>query len=670
MTPTLDVLRRMASAARTPRLRSMRQFAEAEIIIPDGPFAGRKFKADRQPFTRLWFDAIESDRWRRFVATGPTQSGKTLACNVIPLMYHLFEVGETVILGLPSLDMAADKWLEDIRPAIAASRYRDLLPLHGAGSRGGTVRRIQFAHGPTLRFMSGGGGGRRGDKARAGFTSRVLCITETDGMDEAAGGSEEASKIDQLEARTRAYGDRARIYMECTVSTSQGRTWREYQAGTASRIATRCPHCGHWVSLEREHLVGWADAPDVLTAGEESRFGCPECGAVWSEEDRAGANRTAVLVHKGQELTPEGTATGALPRTDTLGFRWSAANNLLIKDGASVFGKDEWKAARDPDEENAEKHMRQFVWALPYDPQKLQATEIDAGEICRRTTQDPKGRLPSDAAIVTVGIDCGKRLLHWLALAWRPNATPHVIDYGRQEVAIDAMTEERALLSALRELRDSLVAGWASDNGPVPPASVLVDSGWHDEVVHAACVEAGPAWLASKGFGSTQGGRYREARRTGVGVAAIGEHYHVARLPGRLRLLELDADIWKSRLHARMTAPVGQVGALTLFKVQKPVEHLSLAKHLTAEKQVQEFVPGRGEVTRWQAVHANNHWLDAGVLALVAGHWAGARLIESTVAPRRQTQQQSSWFANQVKRQMNRGQTSTGRIARTAGATT
>src|SRR5450432_2600087 len=79
--------------AKAPRLRSMREFAEAEIVIPDGPFAGRRFRCSRQPYTGLWFDAVDSGHWQRCVATGPTQSGKTLSCFVIPLLYHLFEVG-------------------------------------------------------------------------------------------------------------------------------------------------------------------------------------------------------------------------------------------------------------------------------------------------------------------------------------------------------------------------------------------------------------------------------------------------------------------------------------------------------------------------------------------------------------------------------------------------
>src|SRR5512138_894736 len=123
-----SALRAMLSRCRVPKLRTMREFAEAEIVIPDGPYKGLRFSCRRQPYTRLLYDAIDSGLWNRFFITGPTQSGKSLSAWVVPIMYHLFEVGETVIAAVPKKEMSADKWREDLKPAIEASRYRDLLP--------------------------------------------------------------------------------------------------------------------------------------------------------------------------------------------------------------------------------------------------------------------------------------------------------------------------------------------------------------------------------------------------------------------------------------------------------------------------------------------------------------------------------------------------------------
>jgi len=47
---------------------------------------------------------------------------------------------------------------------------------------------------------------------------------------------------------------------------------------------------------------------------------------------------------------------------------------------------------------------------------------------------------------------------------------------------------------------------------------------------------------------------------------------------------------------------------MSLFKA-RPQEHLSLAKHLTAESKIEEFVAGKGVVTKWERMLRQNHGL-------------------------------------------------------------
>ena len=612
----------MAARSRPTRLRTIREFAESEITIPDGPFEGRRFSCSRQPYSRLYFEAVASGHWRRFCATGPTQSGKTLTAFIIPTLYHLFEVGETVICGLPIADMAGDKWNEDLLPAIQASRYRDLLPTMGAGSKGGTsnLTAIRFKNGATLRFMTGGGG----DKTRAGFTSRVLVITETDGMDESGGNSREADKITQLEGRTRAFGDRARTYMECTVSLAEGRTWREYTGGTHSKIMLRCPHCAGWVMPEREHLTGWQDAADIVEAGEKAKFVCPSCGQVWTDEDRATANAANILTHKGQTVSPDGTIMGESPRTNTLGFRWTATNNLLVN--TAVIGQDEWKGSRAGNQDNAEKELRQFVWALPHESETVDLTSLDAMAIVKRLGDMPRGHVPTGTRKITIGVDVGKWLCHWIAVAWLENQTPRVIDYGRIEVPSNDMAEDKAIMLALRGFRDSVLKdGWESESGRRQFDLGFIDAGNWADVVYGFCAESGTKFWPSKGYGTTQRNPQKFVQRARSECVLVGEGFQVIRLPSefggtgkRTLLVEVNADHWKSRIHMQLQTPVTHPGALLLFRAGAEAEHLSLAKHFVSEKKVEEFVAGRGVVTRWVAVTRNNHWLDATALAEVA----------------------------------------------------
>ncbi len=73
---------------------------------------------------------------------------------------------------------------------------------------------------------------------------------------------------------------------------------------------------------------------------------------------------------------------------------------------------------------------------------------------------------------------------------------------------------------------------------------------------------------------------------------------------------------------------MGQPGAATLYYSPDRNEHMSLAKHFTAEKQVT-----KNGVTSWEEVHGNNHWLDGFYNACMSGHLCGARLIEQPREP-------------------------------------
>ncbi len=606
--------------SRAPRLRTMREFAEAEIIIPDGPFKGLKFNCDRQPYTRLLFDAIDSGHWTTFACGGPTQSGKSHSAYVTPTLYHLFEVGETVVCGLPSMEMAADKWQQDILPTIEASRYRDLINTHGAGSKGGTPESIQFLNGATLRFMSGGGS----DKKRAGFTTRVVVITEVDGMDTAGGKSREADKITQIIGRTLSYGQRKRVYLECTFSVVKGRIYVEVTNGTNSRIFLLCPHCKTFIHPTRSDLLGWQGCATELEAAANAAIYCSACGEAWSEADRRAAHLVAKLVHRGQEIDPAGNITGELPETTTLGFRWDAVNNFFRT--MAEIGAAEWKASRADDEENAEKEMRQFVWALPHAPSEMDSTPLEVDAIIKRTAFGPRGFIPRETTRVAVHIDVGKWLCHWSAIAFRPDGGSHIFDYGVQEVATRQLGEEKAIMQALLELGDAFDAGWHDRK----PDAVWVDAGYQQDTIFAFIRQKRGVYLPTKGLGSSldMDRDYKRPKTTGAQVKLIGEGWHFAALPTeKVLLAEVHADHWKSYAHKRLTTPLDKPGAMTLFQAS-PQEHLSFAKHVTAERQVEEFVAGEGTVVKWVRDRRANHWFDTVYNCCAAGNFLGIRLIK------------------------------------------
>jgi phage terminase large subunit GpA-like protein len=637
-------------------------WAKQNIILPpSGPFKGLSFDENVQPYSRLFLTEIDNPRWEIVVATGPVQSGKSLNCYVIPVLYHLFAVEETVIGGLPTVDMADDKWTVDFLPVIESSpTLRELLPGSGAGSRKGKVRtRVKFRNGTILRFMSFGGD----DKSVAGFTSRVLAVTEVDGVDKASETSKEADKLKQLEGRLKAFlAFGIREYLECTVSTSQGTIWTKYLGGTRSRIARPCPHCKAYVTPERKHLIGWQNAETESEARKNAAWSCPSCTASWTELERHQSNVQSILVHHGQEVAPDGKIVGPEPETRTLSFRWTAVDNHFVR--AEDVAAAEWLATRCHDRENAEKELRQFFHCLPYDPPEVELTPLDPDAVRQRTGDTKKGIVPKNALGITIGVDTGKRYLHWVAIAWFLNSSGEIcgkiIDYGIQSVESDRRGIKESLLAALRGLSIYLNRGWQTEDGKtLGPSQVWIDSGWHEhtEAVYEFCREENEAlgiaygkerYRPSKGYGENNRrmSRYFAPQKLNAEIRYIGTGYHLSRVKGRVLLVHVNADYWKSELHNRLTLPKDAPLAITLYEAADREEHREFAEQLTAERQIEQFEEGRGERIIWERTRRQNHFLDASYSAVAAGHFF------LTLLPSQAKSMPSSgqWFANQVRR--------------------
>ena len=626
-----------AGNCRPPRFRSLAEFAESEITIPSGPFDGLRFSLRRQPYVRLLYDAIDSGRWSRFVITGPSQSGKTLCGFVTPLLYHLFEMRERVVLGLPDMDMARDKWELDLLPVIERTRFRDQLPQSGYGSRGGTPSLIKFRNGAALKIMTGGGS----DKGRAAFTTRVLCITETDGMDEAGERSREADKITQLIARLRSFKEeQRRIYLECTLTTEEGRTWQEFQAGTASKIFGKCPLCDKFVHPERQHLAGWQEAATGQDAAESSAYHCPDCGKPWSEDDRRLANLDSVLVHRGQEIDPAtGTIAGEPVKGNTLGFRWTAANNLFST--AGDVGRDEWRAANARDQENAEKELRQFVWAMPYCPPKVDLSIIDDRVLARRQIGLSERILPEGTVFLTAALDVGQYAGHWACIAWSEaeggEISGHIPEYGVLEMPASE-TPQVAVLQGLRRFRDEIIMpGWRTFDGKeLIPSQVWIDARFLRDTVFAFCREsregAQDRFRPSMGYGASQRDfprMYHPPRTKSKAIIHVGENFHfVFDAAGGVTVAHVNADYWKTWLHKRLTLEdFGAPGSITLYETRHRHGHLSFAKHIASERLEEEFIPGKGNVQKWVKEGRNNHWLDACYNACAAAGFCAASFL-------------------------------------------
>jgi phage terminase large subunit GpA-like protein len=106
----------------------------------------------------------------------------------------------------------------------------------------------------------------------------------------------------------------------------------------------------------------------------------------------------------------------------------------------------------------------------------------------------------------------------------------------------------------------------------------------------------------------------------------LGEEWHVSRLDSGVELMEVNADFWKTWVHQRLVCEIDDPSAMTLFRAA-PRDHLGFAKHVTAEKGVEEYVAGKGVRKVWSRLRRGNHWFDALYMAAAAAHACGVRVL-------------------------------------------
>ena len=531
---------------------------------------------------------------------------------------------------------------KEIRPVIAANpRFRPLLPEHGKGSKGGLFESLTFQHGPDLTFLSGKGG----DEKRSGITSRVVAVTEGDRLDEAGEASAEAAPIYQMEARTASFGRDARFYVECTSTTPRGFVHREYTAGTASRILCPCPHCGEWVGPEREHLVGWQGAESEVQAADLARWECPSCSATLSELDRRRMNEAGVLVHRGQRVERD-TIHGEPPQTRTLGFRANGWNNLFWD--AAFIASQEWKATRDKDQQSAERKLRQWYWSIPVEPNAMDITPLELEDVLgRQAIALTKGVIPPGTFHASGAADLRKTQLHFGVLAWVRSGgvvRGHLADLGVFVVDTKQLGIKRALLTALRAMRDRIEAGYRLPGTKQlwRPGWVPIDAYWHGDVVRQFCAESREMGIKryipsfGRGLSAEQGrGRYQHPAEETPKKPHVGDQYYVSwQDKWAMHALIVNADHWKTFSREGLATPEDQPGAITTFQSVTEDDRRLLdqfAREVTAERAMQIVVPERGVAQVFvNDSRRPNHFGDVLYNACAAGHLCGVRIEEAT----------------------------------------
>jgi len=648
--------RRMLQNARSKPVRSMREFAERCVVLPDGPFRGYKFAVDRQPWTGLFFDCVDNEVWPEVIGTSPAQGGKTLVLFVIPLLWAVAELRENTVVALPDEEMWADKWAIDILPVIQASpELAPLRPTKGAGSRDGKPKEaVTLANGVELKPMTPSGG----EHTRSGFTARVVSVTELYRFD--------GDPFGELQARQGAYNrfdaagklttDR-RFFGEGTLTSKRELPWTLRSTddpdappiSTESEIYSPCPKCKAYQLFDREHLVGWQDAANELEAARLARWQCPVCSHRFGEAARRKSAAKCRLVHRGQRVNKRGMVSGPVPPVTRLFFRVGAFQNLLAT--TAELAAEEWRGRQhDPESPvgiDAAKYLATKKFAQTYEPPMLDFVPLRASWIRdNRRGRWPLNVLPDDTVYYTVGIDLGKFTCWYLGLALRKTGEMQIVQFAGVDTSLIRSADQQetsvaaAVSATLNRIYDELDAGLPCGGRMLPPQIRFVDAGWFSDVTFDLCSRRGGLPILGRGKSQFKGREYLEPTRIGgsqkaaVRVLGIGDGWHLSFVRERgYWQLTLDADRSKIDVQAALRIEPGRSGSLALPR-EIDKRHLSkLAGHLSAEVRRQTRDERGRIVEEWVQTRGRHDLLDCCGYALVASRYL------STLDPSEETPQ-------------------------------
>lgn len=273
---------------------------------------------------------------------------------------------------------------------------------------------------------------------------------------------------------------------------------------------------------------------------------------------------------------------------------------------------------------------------------------LTADQIAARTTALKRFVVPPETTKLITFIDVQKRLLYYVTMAFAPDFTSWIIDYGSYPDqarsyftyyqakpiladVVEATSLEGRLYEGLTNLTGLLLErAYERDDGGIQSTDrILIDANWGEstDVVYQFCRQSPHRSTLLPSHGKFVGASNPPLCAHKV---KPGEKLHLHCLTAlgdrRYRHAVHDSNYWKSFFHKRLATPAGSRGAMTLFEGK----HRMFADHCKAESPVE--VEGRGrKVDEWKQrpSEPDNHLFDCAVGCCVGANIEGIVLKET-----------------------------------------
>lgn len=431
---------------------------------------------------RLLDEFMNDPQWRTLVVMKSSQSGFTLHC-LIYICRRISEVFTSIIYVIDSKPKAEDLSKTRLGPMIR--RCKALL-LDAVVTVDAKLQTLTYdLPNAIIRLAGSGSAGQV-----ASFPADIVFGDELDKWQKAA---KEAHKWLLLIQRIKK-SESGKAVGFSTPTTEDAITNVEFVAGSQHKYFVPCPICYHEQTCDLDHLVfshckddrGAYDLGRVL---HETYMRCESCGATIIEDQKA------EMFDKGRwkatnfkELEIDGVKH-MVPNWEP------GAMSAHMSDFYSIHSKSTWgvlacefiQAQGSPDKLHNWTNGRGGL------PNKKTVANIQLRHLLRLRGGYKRGTVPVMPCVATLQVDNQGDHQKWVSLAWLPNGTRYVVDWG--------ITGDR------EEIKQVALRPIKTPEREIYVQSVIMDEGGKDGTsyeVRKFCLPLFPFFVPAKGRGGIQ----------------------------------------------------------------------------------------------------------------------------------------------------------------------
>ncbi|GAB6045095.1 phage terminase large subunit family protein [Caminibacter profundus] len=455
----------------------------------------------------------------------------------------------------------------------------------------------------TLELMFPGGnikfGWAQTKSTFASVSRRVVIGDDVDRWPLDVGG--EGNPVELLKKRTDAFANR-KIYINST-PTIKGASniEKEFNESDQRHFYLPCPHCGEYITFEKENFVFDYDEETYELKGDV-KYKCPKCEKLIDESAKS-------------EMLAKGKWIAHNPKASKRGYRLPSYYSPVGWISWNAIFKEYLKALRQQEKYGIDEYMK--VWENTRNAKVFEKAqkEQDYEKIFELKIDLDEGIVPDDTVFLVMSVDVQKDHFWYEIRALGYGNKKHVIRYGRVENWSD--------------LEDLFRTYYLDKRGNKYFVKVCaIDSGYNAPEVYEFCAMNSDVCIPVKGKDKmvnpwTTGDAMKE--KDGITIAT------------GLKVYTLNTEYFKDMLYNSITRSLkikekeGEIRGDNIFTLHKNTDEV-FAKQYTSEHKIVEINKKGREVYKWDKVNptADNHLWDCGVYNTFLGELLGIRFLRKT----------------------------------------